>query len=212
MALLNHIIVLFSLLATLFFTKTLSQLSVIIPFTCIEKIPTPICSSYLYHSSEGFTAEQIASYYSVNTSQIKPIKYNTRQDYLVSVPCGCIDVNGTVANFYDTSYTVQKGDTLANVTTLIYNGQAFDVQYDQQIVVGQIIPIHLVCGCLQSDSQVVVTYTVQVGDTLSGIAASLASTVNGIENLNKQLISNPSFLDVGWVLFVPMNTTGSRGF
>ncbi|KAF9604347.1 hypothetical protein IFM89_006354 [Coptis chinensis] len=210
----NSLFILIPLLTATLFTITLCSISVdssvIYPLNCTQKLlPTP-CSSYLYHISEGgLTTEQIASYYSVNTSQIQPIKHNAKQDYVVSVPCGCKDVNGTVSYFYDTSYTVQTGDTLDNVTTKIYSGQPWKAGGDS-IFAGQIIPIHLVCGCLEGVSQVVVTYTVQDQDTLSGIAGLLSSTVEGIQSLNPILTQNPGFLDVGWVLFVPMQTKGTQ--
>ena len=46
-----------------------------------------------------------------------------------------------------------------------------------------------------------ITYTVQRGDTLSGIAARHNSTVRDIQNANR--IANPQTLQVGQVLFIP---------
>ncbi len=46
-----------------------------------------------------------------------------------------------------------------------------------------------------------ITYTVQRGDTLSGIASRHNSTVRDIQNANR--ISNPQTLQVGQVLFIP---------
>ncbi|KAF5199355.1 Lysm domain receptor-like kinase [Thalictrum thalictroides] len=143
-------------------------------------------NSYLYHISDGSTTtEQIASYYSVNKSQVKPIYRNTNKDYLVSVPCACKELNNIVAYFYDTTYTVQQNDTLKtwmNVTNKFYSGQAWNAG-DGKIDTGQVLPIHLVCGCVGgSQSQVVVTYTIQDHDTLPQIATSLASTLEGIES------------------------------
>ncbi|KAA8542264.1 hypothetical protein F0562_023600 [Nyssa sinensis] len=69
---------------------------------------------------------------------------------------------------------------------------------------GNTVTMHLVCGCAERESQVVVTYTVQEDDTLSEIAELLSAKVSGIENLNGRLAQNPDFINVGWVLFVPM--------
>ncbi|CDP20828.1 unnamed protein product [Coffea canephora] len=60
-----------------------TQISRIYPFACSNSIKT--CNSYHYQHN-GFKKEQIASYYSVNTSQIRPITDNNRNDYLVTVP------------------------------------------------------------------------------------------------------------------------------
>ena len=43
--------------------------------------------------------------------------------------------------------------------------------------------MHLLCGCVESDSQIVVTYTVQPLDTLSSTADLLASDVIGMQSL-----------------------------
>ncbi|PIA29311.1 hypothetical protein AQUCO_06100081v1 [Aquilegia coerulea] len=207
-----RLLILFPLLTTLL-TKTLSQItlkpSFIIPLTCTE---TSTCNSYLYHISEGSTTDQIASYYSVKTSQIKPIYHNTNKDYLVSVPCACKNLNNTLAYFYDITYTVQQNDTLGtwkNVTTKIYSGQAWNAE-DGNINPEQVLPIHLVCGCAERGSQVVVTYTVQDHDTLSGIGTLLSAKLEGIESMNEELIKNPAFIEAGWVLLVPMEINGIR--
>lgn len=62
----------------------------------------------------------------------------------------------------------------------------------------------LLCGCVEDDSQIMVTYTVEQSDTLVDIATLLSATISEIESYNKILTQNPGFLDVGWVLFVPV--------
>ncbi|KAF9605867.1 hypothetical protein IFM89_019126 [Coptis chinensis] len=197
-----------SLLATIF-SRTVSDThikpTVIYPLPCTEKETT--CNSYLYHISEGLTTEQIASYYSVSTSQLKAIYHKTKPDYLISVPCTCKEVDGTVGYFYDTSYKVLSGDTFVNITTKIYSGQAWTAG-EENFLAGENHTIHLVCGCVERNSQVVVTYTVQDHDTLSGIASLLSAKLEGIERLNTKLTENPGYIDVGWVLLVPKEING----
>ncbi|XP_059636018.1 lysM domain receptor-like kinase 4 [Cornus florida] len=195
---------------TLFVTTFAYDVSInstlMFPFNCSVIVKT--CNSLLYHNN-GLQEEQIASYYSVNTSQIKPISHGNKQDYLVSVPCSCKDVNGTVAYFYDTLYKVQPNDTFFNVSNQIYSGQAWNDGGEQHFVAGEEFPMHLLCGCVGSESQIVVTYTVQQGDTLVGISTQLSAKISDIENMNRNLIQNPGFIDVGWVLFVPMENNGT---
>lgn len=205
----KSLIIRITLLATIF-SKVLSLItvkpSIISPLNCSTgKIQT--CDALLYHISVGLTTDQIASYYSVNTSRIKPIDHNKNKDYLVSVPCGCQNVNGTTGYFYNTSYAVLEGDTFEDVTTKIYSGQVWKVG-DGKLVAGTVVPFHLACGCVEENSQVVVTYTVQEQDTLSGIATSLSAKIDGIERLNMIVAKNPSYIDVGWVLLIPMEKNG----
>ncbi|KAK2635264.1 hypothetical protein Ddye_030056 [Dipteronia dyeriana] len=119
-------------------------------FPCSGKIKT--CNASLYHINNGIPQEQIASLYSVNTTQLKPILHSRDQvDYLITVPCSCenIDVN-TSGYFYDTSYLVQPNDSFYDVSNRFYSGQ----------------------------------------------------------RMNTMLTQNPSYIDVGWVLYVPMEKNG----
>lgn len=209
MASLNHnqhlfLITLFiSVFANVISTNVVTKSTLLQPLSCSGKIQT--CKSNLYHISKGLQVEQIASFYSVNTSEIKPIIHGTKQDYLVSVPCTCKNINGTQGYFYDTLYKVESGDSYAYVVRHFYSGQAWKIGgEDEPFVAGNLTTMHLLCGCVEIESQKVVTYTVQEHDTLSQIAQLLSANWIEIEGLNEVLTQNPSFIDVGWVLFVPM--------
>lgn len=179
------------------------------PMACSKQINT--CNNpSLYHISTGLQEQQVAQFYSVNTSQFTPITHVNRQDYLINVPCSCKDINGTTAYFYDTTYTVQQNDTFDKVSSAIYSGQVWRVGGEEiSFIVGDEVPIHLLCGCVESETQNVVTYTVQGNDTLSFISTLLSANVSDIESMNRQLIQNPNFIDVGSVLFVPMENNGT---
>ncbi|EOY20853.1 Kinase family protein / peptidoglycan-binding LysM domain-containing protein, putative [Theobroma cacao] len=177
--------------------------TLVYPLGCASNIPS--CNSYLYHISKGLSIEEMANFYSVNTSQIQSITHDAKLDYLVSVPCTCKDVNGTLGYFYDTLYKVKPGDTYAGVSGEFYSGQAWMIAAEEQLLVaGDMITIHLVCGCLGVENQEAATYTVQDRDTLLQIAELLSANLSEIENLNRNLIRNPNFIDIGWVLFVPI--------
>ncbi|KAL2519586.1 LysM domain receptor-like kinase 3 [Abeliophyllum distichum] len=79
---------------------------------------------------------------------------------------------------------------------------------DTNLTAGVDLKIHLLCGCVDKDSQVVVTYTVQAHDTVSSIANLLSAQVDEIEKLNPYLALNPSYIDIGWLLYVPMEKDG----
>ncbi|KAK9934610.1 hypothetical protein M0R45_021747 [Rubus argutus] len=202
------------LILTLFLTLAFSldvsvESSVIVPFQCSAKIVT--CNASLYHISSGLQKEDIASLYSVSPSEIKPINYSHREDYLINVPCSCKNISGTSGYFYDTIYKVKPSDTFYDVSNNIYSGQALFVKEDQgKFSPGADFPIHLPCGCVDSNSQLVATYTVQGKDTLTDIATLLSAKIENIESMNKNLIQNPSFIVLGWVLFVPMEKNGLK--
>ncbi|XP_034686611.1 lysM domain receptor-like kinase 3 [Vitis riparia] len=174
------------------------------PFPCSESIK--ICNSSLYHINNGLQAEQIAFFYSVNRSEITYVK---NQDYLVTVPCSCQKINDIDGYFYHTTYPVQQDDTFVNVSGQIYSGQAWSFGGEEsKFIEGHEVDIYLPCGCVERKSQIVVTYTVQLDDTLSDIATLLSAKISGIESMNRILIQNSEYIDVGWVLFIPREKNG----
>lgn len=177
--------------------------SLIYPFNCSTQINN--CTASLYHIDTGLAEKEVAAYYSVNSTQIKRITYSSRKDYLVTVPCSCKSTFGTHGYFYDTLYSIQSGDIFEDVSTQIYSGQAWrDDNELKEFNPGENITIHIPCGCSKSDSQIVVTYTIQEHDTLSEIASLLSATTKNVVTVNKNLIRNPDAIGVGWLIFVPM--------
>ncbi|XVF02519.1 hypothetical protein REPUB_Repub04eG0182400 [Reevesia pubescens] len=172
------------------------------PFACKQDIKQ--CDALLYHINSVLEKEQVASYYGVDPSNFRPISHGNNQDYLIPVPCSCEDIgNGTKEYFYDVSYTVQENDTFSEVSARIYDGQALEVGGEERnFITGKKVSMHLVCGCLQSET--IVTYTVQPGDVLSNISTLLSANINDIESLNRNLTRNPDVIFPGWVLYVPV--------
>ncbi|KAL6007104.1 hypothetical protein ACLOJK_032600 [Asimina triloba] len=200
------LLLLLLLLLTALFTTVFSDTpgGNMYPLACSEETSKP-CESLLYHMSAGLQTAEIASLYSVKTSQIAPIYRGTQLDYLISVPCSCNNVDGINSYFYNTVYNVSQNDTFANVSDRYYSGQAWMDASQRSLTAGTLTTIHLLCGCLRDDSQVaMITYTVQNGDTTSGIASFLNSSIAGIQRFNGRLVQDPSSIFVGWVLFVPM--------
>lgn len=179
------------------------------PFTCSDKIQS--CNAYLYQHN-GHQVDEIASLYSVNASEIKAIAYAGRQDYLVPVNCRCENVNGTQGQgyFYDVVYEPKQNDIFYNVSEQCFSGQVWSSGVDTNLKFGLNKTLYLLCGCVDNDSQLVVTYTVQPADTLSSIASLLSAEVDGIQKLNTY-VTNPSFIQAGWLLYVPMEKYGLSG-
>ncbi|KAM1170844.1 hypothetical protein ACFX15_020720 [Malus domestica] len=198
-----------SLFSAVFAADASIRSALVNPLSCSAKIMT--CNASLYHINIDLKVEEIATLYTVNPSEIRPIKHNKKQDYLISVPCSCKNISGTVGYFYDTTYKVKQFDTFYNVSTKIYSGQPLYIEEEiPQFKTDADFPIHLPCGCVQSQSQIVVTYTVQEHDTLSDIGTLLSAKIENIEKMNKNMTENPSYIVVGWVLFVPMEKNGLR--
>ncbi|KAK6160223.1 hypothetical protein DH2020_003604 [Rehmannia glutinosa] len=199
---------LFFLLPIFFIKLTCAYDKHMYPFTCSDKIQS--CNALLYQHN-NFQEDQIASLYSVNASEIKPASYSNKQDYLVPVKCSCKNVGGTFGYFYDVVYKPKANDTFYDVSNQNFSGQLWDGGDSTNLTAGVDKIMHLLCGCVDNDAQVVVTYTVQAHDTLSTIATLLSAEVDGIENLNTYLAPNPSYIETGWLLYVPMEKYGVPG-
>ncbi|KAJ6339736.1 hypothetical protein OIU77_007642 [Salix suchowensis] len=65
------------------------------------------CDSYLYHISEGLSDEQMASFYSVKSSNAEPITHGRPQTRLSCISSMHLqDVKGTPGYFNDTLYNL----------------------------------------------------------------------------------------------------------
>ncbi|CAN1795081.1 hypothetical protein LINPERHAP1_LOCUS20489 [Linum perenne] len=195
-----------------------AQQPTMFPFPCTKQIINT-CTSTLYHittTNSTTTIPQLSLDYSVQPSQIKPITHIETRDFLVTVPCTCqTAANQTTAYFYNVDYTVKPGDTFFDVSRNVYSGQVWAKGDEQgKFVVGNNVTMSLLCGCLGSRAENVVTYTVQDGDTLFGIASMLGSDLGEIEKLNSKLLGNSSsgLIDVGWVLYVPVGAKNGTLF
>ena len=205
-----YLLLLFPLFSVVFALKVFIKDSLMYPLSCSDKIQA--CNASLYHINEGFTKEEVAAYYNVNaSSQIKPIMHGNREDYLITVPCSSSSMFGITEFFYNTNYTVKLNDTFVDVSAKYYSGQAWRFEEeDRYFKPDHNYTMHLLCGCPESDSQIVVTYTVQDHDTLSYITTLLSAKMENLLSLNQNLIQDPAFIVVGWVLFVPREKNGIK--
>lgn len=194
-----------SSLPTIFSIEVSMKKAYMEPYKCSTKMRT--CNASLYHINYNHNIEQIANFYSIDPSQIKPIIRSTKQDYLVKVPCSCKNIKDLSGYFYETTYKVSPNETSVDIMNLIYSGQAWQVNED--LVANENVTIHIPCGCSEFESQIVVTYTVQQSDTPTSISLLLNATIDGMVRINQILGPNPTFIDIGWVLYVPKELKGS---
>ncbi|GJS40391.1 LysM domain receptor-like kinase 3 [Tanacetum coccineum] len=118
------------------------------PFTCSKQ--SKPCKSLLY---------------SVDISQIQTFGLGANQDYLVTVPCSCHNVNNGFTYFYKTLYLVKNNATFFDVSNEYYSGQAWPTG-DERFQPNKNATIYLQCGCTETDSQVMFTKESQVDDNI----------------------------------------------
>ncbi|PKA65282.1 LysM domain receptor-like kinase 3 [Apostasia shenzhenica] len=177
-----------------------------VPTPCRQSSATPTCSSLLYAQSGNLSLPDLAAVFSANASLARPISRPSggAGGYLLEVPCLCSAAGGgELALFHDATYLVKSGDTADDITANVFSGLAWKI--DAGLKAGETITVHMPCGCL--DRQVeVASYAVEKGDTLSTIAGMLAADLEETKRMNSELVANPNFLSVGWILLVPVGT------
>lgn len=109
-------------------------------------------------------------------------------------------------------YKIQSGDTLSEIaekhnTTVSHLAQINDIKNPNLIYVGEIITIscnHNNSNNSENSTNNEKTYTIQNGDTLSGIALRFNTTVSKLVELNN--IKNPNLIYAGDVLKIQGNS------
>ncbi|EEW54333.1 LysM peptidoglycan-binding domain-containing protein [Limosilactobacillus antri] len=183
-------------------------------------------SSYTVQS--GDTLSGIASQFGMNYSQLAQINNiaNPNQIYVGQVlQLRAAAVNHTTttptnsnANTGASSYTVQSGDTLSGIASqfgMSYSqlAQINNIANPNRIYVGQVLrvggtqstPVNTVSQPRHNNASASGSYTVQSGDTLSGIASRLGVSYEQLAQSNG--IANPNRIYVGQVLRVSGQAT-----
>ena len=163
-------------------------------------------SSYIYYTVQsGNTLSGIAEEYGTTVNTLVAINGISNPNLIYVGQVLKIPATGSGASVSTSStinYTVQAGDTLSGIaeeygttvnTLVALNG----ISNPNLIYVGQVLKIP-VSGSESTSNSTVTTYTVQSGDTLSGIALKFGTTVNHLVAING--ISNPNLIYVGQVL------------
>ena len=170
-----------------------------------------------YTVQSGDTLSGIAARFGVTVQELCDWNNISNPNYIyvgevLKLSGGSSSSNSSSSN--PTTYTVQSGDTLSGIA------QKFGVTVQElcdwnnisnpnYIYVGEVLRVSGNTGSTSSTStsSSVQTYTVQSGDTLSGIAAKFGVTVQDLCNWNN--ISDPNKIYVGEVLRVSGNTSSS---
>ena len=163
-------------------------------------------SSYIYYTVQsGNTLSGIAEEYGTTVNTLVALNGISNPNLIYVGQVLKIPATGSGASVSTSStinYTVQAGDTLSGIaeeygtkvnTLVALNG----ISNPNLIYVGQVLKIP-VSGSESTSNSTVTTYTVQSGDTLSGIALKFGTTVNHLVAING--ISNPNLIYVGQVL------------
>lgn len=139
---------------------------------------------------------------------------------LLRVPTRCACADG-VRKSVSVRYTARPADTLATVADVVFAGLASADQIrsanglaeadpDALLDAGQILVVPFPCVCLNSTDNnlpaVYLSYVVRVGDTVQSIAASHATTVTDLSNVNA--MGSP-VVAPGDILAVPLSACAS---
>lgn len=150
-----------------------------------------------YTVQSGDTLSGIAQQYGTTYQKLASLNGISNPNYL-SVG-QILKVNGSVSssNSGDSTYTVRYGDTLSAIaakygTTYQALASANGISNPNYLYIGQAIKVN-------GSSSSTVAYTVQSGDTLSGIANEFGTDYWSIANANG--ISNPDSIYPGQILY-----------
>ena len=168
-----------------------------------------VLADQTYTVQSGDTLSGIAAKFGTTTSQL--VEWNNIADPNKIYVGQVLIVSKSSTSTTDTYYTVQSGDTLSGIaskygTTVQQLVEWNNISDPNKIYVGQVLIVGKSSSSTDS-SESNVYYTVQSGDTLSGIASTYGTTVQQLVEWNN--ISDPNKIYVGQVLIVGKGSTPS---
>jgi len=181
-----------------------------------QKLTIPPVPGVVHVVQSGDTLEAIAGRYAADPNAIArandlkdPFKLQIGQTLVV--PGGKAPAVSTVPAA-PTTYTVTEGDSVSSIAAsfsvdlgalVSVNGLSdpYVLQPGQQITIPGAGQSGAVTGSAPAPVQPHTTYTVQAGDSVSGIADSFGVNLNGIVDANN--LSNPTDLQPGQQLVIP---------
>ena len=164
-------------------------------------IPTPPTANMgggdTYTVQNGDTLSGIAAKFGTSYQHLAEINGIANPD--VIYPGQVLKVDSAAQGGGSGTYTVQPGDTLSAIaaahgTSVAAIASANGISNPDLIYVGQVLTISGSAPAPTSGG----SYTVQSGDTLSGIAERFGTSVQDL--VNKNGISNPDMIYVGQVI------------
>ncbi|MEG3341002.1 LysM peptidoglycan-binding domain-containing protein [Streptococcus suis] len=170
-------------------------------------------STYIVQS--GDTLSGIAARFGTTVSALQSLNGISNPDKIYAGQVLRISGSGTVLTGGSgvSTYTVKSGDTLSGIaaqfgTTVSVLQSLNGISNPDKIYAGQVLRISG-SSTVSTGGASISSYTVQSGDTLSGIAAKFGTTVSALQSLNG--ISNPDKIYAGQVLRISgsASTTGN---
>ncbi|KAK9207920.1 hypothetical protein WN944_000269 [Citrus x changshan-huyou] len=150
------------------------------------------CPASLYYNTKTTkTIEETASLFNVRSNLVN----RTVDGFLVSINCSCLPDHDEYTWHMD--YTVLNGDTWEKVSSKF--GSFLVEKPDKSLIPSHVVTLDLVCGC--SESNDLVTYKVEAGDTLFTICSRFKADVDMTGKLNG--LDNPDLIHAGDVIFIP---------
>ncbi|KAK6946516.1 LysM domain [Dillenia turbinata] len=215
------------LLLILLLTITLSTTSTVQAFTCSSTNST--CSSLIdYPSPNATTLGKIQSLFGIKNLRTilganslplsTPSSYSINQNETIKILFTCLCTNGSGVSNHVPIYTVQSGDQLDQIATDVFSrlvtyqqiAEYNNISNPDLIQIGQELWIPLPCSCDPVNGSRVVHYghVVESGSSVEEIAEEYGTTETILLNLNN--MSDPSSLQAGQVLDVPLKTCDSK--
>ncbi len=151
----------------------------------------------------GYGSEIIAAFFSAHcngwTRSPSEAGWSPIADrpYLQGVPCVC----GRTSYYGHGIGMCQRG-----AEAMALQGASFDAILRHYYTGVQLLGLDERPPLLQRPPANAATYTVQPGDTLSGIGAAFGIPWQAIYAANPTLITDPNIIEIGWVLVIPRSS------
>ncbi|KAK8958722.1 LysM domain receptor-like kinase 3 [Platanthera guangdongensis] len=177
------------------------------PLNCSDT--ARLCTSFLsFKPGPNITLPLVQSMFDVFPEDVTADEIGSPGYLFVRKNCSCLYDNKYLAN---TTFTMRDLEGLVYPTiSAAYGGLAVLPNSTRKARLGAVISLHLLCGCSSRLWNYLMSYVMEVGDSIELLSSRFGVSMDDIETVNG--MDSPTSIIVGNVYYIPLNSVPGKPY
>ncbi|XP_028552922.1 lysM domain receptor-like kinase 3 isoform X2 [Dendrobium catenatum] len=177
------------------------------PLNCSDT--ARICTSFLaFKAAPNVTLPLVQSMFDVFPEDVTSDESSSPDYLFIRKNCSCLYDKKYLAN---TTFTMRGREGLVSAAVArAYDGLAVLPNSTRRARMGAVISLHLFCGCSSGLWNYLMSYVMEVGDSIETLSSRFGVSMDDIETVNE--MDGPNGGVVGGVYYIPLNSVPGQPY